>query len=50
MPVAVRAFCKFGQDHDIEVEDSVVAYLEYAGGATGVFTTKTGEAPGINRL
>ncbi|HXA14612.1 MAG TPA: Gfo/Idh/MocA family oxidoreductase [Opitutaceae bacterium] len=50
MPVAVRAFCKFGQDHDIEVEDSVIAYLEFANGATGVFTTKTGEAPGVNRL
>jgi len=50
MPVAVRAFCKFGQDHAIEVEDSVVAYLEFANGATGVFTTKTGEAPGVNRL
>lgn len=50
MPVALRAFCQFGRDHNIEVEDSVTAYLEFSGGATGVFTTSTGEAPGVNRL
>ena len=36
--------------HDIEVEDDVTAYAEYANGATGVFITSTGEAPGTNRL
>ena len=50
MPSWLRAFCHFGQYHDIEVEDNVVAYAEFAGGATGVFTTTTGEAPGVNRL
>ena len=50
MPSAVRAFCKLGQYHDIEVEDNVTAYLEYPNGATGVFITTTGEAPGTNRL
>lgn len=50
MPEKVRAFCKFGAKHDIEVEDEVTAYLEYAGGANGVFITSTGEAPGTNRL
>lgn len=50
MPVRVRAFCGFGKYHDIEVEDEVTAYLEYADGATGVFITSTGEAPGSNRL
>ena len=50
MPVRVRAFCGFGAFHDIEVEDRVTAYLEFKGGATGVFITSTGEAPGENRL
>jgi predicted dehydrogenase len=50
MPSRVRAFCKFGHLHNIEVEDSVTAYLEYPNGATGVFITTTGEAPGVNRL
>ena len=36
--------------HDIEVEDDVTAYCEFANGATGVFITSTGEAPGTNRL
>ncbi len=50
MPERVRAFCGFGVKHDIEVEDQVTAYLEYPNGATGVFITTTGEAPGTNRL
>jgi predicted dehydrogenase len=50
MPRRVRAFCHFGRYHAIEVEDDVTAYLEFAGGATGVFLTSTGEAPGTNRL
>ncbi len=50
MPTKVRAFCKFGAKHDIEVEDEVTAYMEYANGASGVFITSTGEAPGTNRL
>ena len=50
MPSGVRAFCRFGQYHDIEVEDDVTAYLEFPNGATGVFITTTGEAPGTNRL
>lgn len=50
MPVRVRGFCQIGRFHDIEVEDDVTAYLEYASGATGVFITTTGEAPGTNRL
>jgi predicted dehydrogenase len=32
------------------VEDDVTAVLEYANGASGVFVTTTGEAPGTNRL
>ena len=50
MPKKVRAFCQIGKWHDIEVEDNVTAYLEYENGATGVFITTTGEAPGTNRL
>ena len=50
MPVRLRAFCGIGKWHDIEVEDNVTAYFEYPNGATGVFITTTGEAPGTNRL
>ena len=50
LPIRVRAFCAFGKYHDIEVEDDVTAYVEYENGATGVFITTTGEAPGTNRL
>jgi predicted dehydrogenase len=49
-PAQVRGFCQLGRFHDIEVEDNVTACLEYANGATGVFITSTGEAPGTNRL
>jgi len=49
-PSRVRGFCQIGRYHDIEVEDNVTAYLEWPGGATGVFITSTGEAPGTNRL
>lgn len=50
MPSKVRAFCGVGRYHNIEVEDDVTAYFEYPDGATGVFITSTGEAPGTNRL
>lgn len=50
MPSRVHAFCSFGKHHHIEVEDDVTCYLEWPDGATGVFTTTTGEAPGVNRL
>lgn len=50
MPSKVQAFCHEGKWHDIEVEDDVTAYLEYPNGATGVFITTTGDAPGTNRF
>jgi len=50
LPSKVTAFLSLGKYHDIEVEDEVTAYLEYPNGATGVFITTTGEAPGTNRL
>jgi predicted dehydrogenase len=49
-PSRVRGFAQLGRYHNIEVDDNVTAYLEYANGATGVFITSTGEAPGTNRL
>ncbi len=58
-PSRVRAFTALGKHHHIEVEDEVTAYLEWDGhhnprvipqGATGVFVTSTGEAPGTDRL
>jgi predicted dehydrogenase len=50
MPVRLRAFCQFGKHRQIEVEDEVTAYAEYANGATGVFITTVAETPGTNRL
>ncbi len=50
MPKRIRGFCSYGKFHNIEVEDDVTAYFEYANGATGLFVTSTGEAPGTNRL
>lgn len=50
MPTRLRAFCRFGQWHDIEVEDEVTAYLEYPNGMSGVFICSTGEHLGTNRL
>jgi len=50
MPESVTAYCGIGKYHDIEVEDEVTAFLRYANGATGVFITSTGEAPGTNRF
>lgn len=50
MPTKIRSFCQLGRYHDIEVEDNVTAYLEFPNGATGVFITSSGEAPGTNRF
>src|SRR5512141_1985448 len=50
MPARVRGFCQLGRFHDIEVEDNVTAYLEYANGGTGTFVSSTGETPGSNRF
>ena len=48
--MAVQSNMRFGQWHDIEVEDDVTTYVEYANGATGVFVTTTGDARGTNRF
>ena len=50
LPAKVHAFCHEGKWHDVEIEDDVTAYLEFPNGATGVFVTTTGDAPGSNRL
>jgi predicted dehydrogenase len=50
MPRRARGFCQFGRFHPIEVEDNVTACFEWPNGATGVFVSSTGEAPGTNRL
>ncbi len=50
MPASVRGFCQLGRFHDIEVEDNVTCVMEWANGATGVFVSSTGEAPGTNRF
>ena len=50
MPTSVRGFCQYGRWHNIEVEDEVTAFFTYDNGATGVFITTTGEAPGTNRF
>ena len=49
-PTSVRANCRFGQWHNLEVEDDVTAFAEFANGASGVFICSTGEFPGTNRL
>lgn len=50
MPRRLRAFCRVGQYHEIQVEDDVTIYAEYENGASASFITSTGEYPGTNRL
>jgi len=50
MPSKVQSHVGIGRHHDIEVEDDVTCYMEYANGANGAFITSTGETPGSNRF
>lgn len=50
MPTKVRAFCKYGHYHDINVEDDVTILAEYENNASALFIASTGEYPGTNRL
>ena len=50
MPSKVRSHVGFGRWHDIEVEDDVTCYMEFANGASGAFITSSGETPGSNRF
>jgi predicted dehydrogenase len=49
-PKRVFGLCRFGQFHDIEVEDDVTAVIDFAGGVRALVIAGTGEAPGTNRL
>ncbi len=50
VPTKVHSHLHFGKWHDIETEDDATVYMEFEGGATGVFVTSTGDARGTNRL
>ena len=50
MPNSVITDMKLGRFHNIEVEDEVTSIFKYKDGLKGIFTTTTGEAPGVNRL
>jgi len=50
VPNEVSATIGIGKYHDIEVEDEATAILKYPNGATGVWVTSSGEAPGANRF
>lgn len=50
MPTKVQGFVKVGVNRNINVENDVTAYTEYANGASGVFVTSTHDSPGTNRL
>ena len=50
MPTKIDAKLHYGKWHDVEIEDDVSAYCEYANGATGTFVTTTGDTPGTNRF
>lgn len=50
MPKSLRAWCKYGKYHDIEVEDEVVCRMELENGSNATFITSTGEYPGANNL
>lgn len=50
MPDKLRATCREGAYHRIEVEDEASLEMSYADGATARFFTSTGEFPGTNRL
>lgn len=50
LPQSLRAWCKFGKYHNIEVEDEVTCYMEYPENMTATFITSSGEHPGSNRF
>jgi predicted dehydrogenase len=50
MPQRIRSFCNFGKYRDIEVEDEVVAYMEYESGTIGTLIVSNSECLGENRL
>lgn len=50
LPQTVHAFCYYGMERDIEVENDAMVHMEFAGGATGQFIASSREFPGTNRL
>ncbi len=50
MPDSIYTDMSLGRFHNIEVEDDVTSIMKYNDGLKGIFTTTTGEAPGLNRL
>ena len=50
MPCKVRAVCREGKWHNIEVEDDITIYAEYPNGASGIYIATTGDFPGTNRF
>ena len=50
MPSKIRAVCREGKWHNIEVEDDITIYAEYPNGASGVYIATTGDYPGTNRF
>ena len=50
MPDSVYTDMRLARFHNIEVEDDVTSIMKYKDGSKGIFTTTTGEAPGVNRL
>ena len=50
MPHSVVTDMQLGHFHNIEVEDEVTSILKYNDGMKGIFSTTTGETPGVNRL
>lgn len=47
-PSSISAQVSLGKHHDIEVEDEVIATLNYPNGAVGVFIASTSELPGTD--
>ncbi len=50
LPQSLRAWCKFGKYHNIEVEDEATCFMEYPDSMTATFITSSGEHPGMNRF
>ncbi|QNM10163.1 Gfo/Idh/MocA family protein [Wansuia hejianensis] len=50
MPEELQAFCSYGVERQIEVENEAVIQMWYPGGATVQFIASARECPGTNRL
>ncbi len=50
VPDRIMSHVGFGKYRDIEVEDEVIAYMEYKNGMNGVFISSSAQSPSVNRL